>query len=546
MDNTENICVSPFDKGYFMAFTEKSGKTSRLIGAVSSDLKSFKIVGTISSSQKRGVLIPCYKHDDSYVMYMGEGSIYTASSKTLKRWKASDVSCLTPRSAFFDSAPLTVLSVSLTPQGLLVIYDSSFKENGKQHLQVGGALFSLTDPNKIIWRSETPLWKEILEGQNADTRSIGAALYKGNIFLYFISRFHKLMAVAIPRPFPSIRDKKALVDLKRFYKNPIISPDKVSEWASEGTFNPAALYDDGKVHLMFRAVSKNGISSFGYASSRDGFHIDEVSPEPAYVPRKEFEGIKTAPSQRVDLYKSGCGWGGCEDPKLTVIKDKIYLTYVAFNGYSHPRVTLSTIAREDFLNKQWNWSEPELISGPGVVNKSGCIMPEQIKGKYVIFHRVFPNILLDYRNELCFDNGKWLKADSKIEVRPQMWDSRKISIGATPIKTDEGWLVIYHAVDDRDDTRYKIGAMILDLEDPSKVLYRTSKPILEPDQHYENDWKPGIVYPCGAVVLNDELIVYYGGGDKFVCCATAQLTRFIKELKKDKIPSYSLKEVTYS
>ena len=546
IDQRHQISISPCDKGYFMTFVQKGKNKDALIGAISNNLKTFNVAGKISTAQDKGILVPNYKYEGNYVMFFGKGSIYTAVSKDLKKWKVSDISCLTPRSIFFDSMPLSVLSISMTAHGILVVYDASYKKNGKQTLQIGGALFSLSDPNSLIWRSEAPLWQKALAPGEEEILSIGAAFYKEKIFLYFASKVKELMAITIPQPFPSIAGKKVFVSLKRFYKNPIIMPNSINEWESEGTFNPAALYDDGKVHLLYRAVGRNGISCFGYASSKDGFHIEESLSEPAYIPRKSFEGVSITPLQRTDLYKSGCGWGGCEDPKLTAIDDTIYLTYVAYSGCSHPRVALSSIKRNDFLAKKWDWEEPILISRPGEVNKSGCILPEKIKGQYVIFHRVFPHILIDYRDELSFGNGKWLEANKKITTRPDMWDSRKLSVGATPIKTEDGWLVIYHAVDDRDDLKYKVGAMILDLHDPSKVLFRTSNPILEPDEHYENDGKPGVVYPCGAVVLGKELFVYYGGGDKVVCCATTQLDKFIKGVKKDKSVSYTFKEISFS
>lgn len=544
IDQRHQISISPCDQGYFMTFVQEGSNKNTLIGAISKDLKTFNVTGKISTVSDKGVLVPNYKHEGKYVMFFGKGSIYTAVSKDLKKWQISDISCLTPRSIFFDSMPLSVLSISMTSHGLLVVYDASYKKNGKQTLQIGGALFSLSDPNEIIWRSETPLWRDDLAPGEAEILSIGAAFYKEKIFLYFTSTLKKLMTITIPQPFPSIAGKKVFANLKRFYNNPIIVPSSINEWETEGTFNPAALYDDGKVHLLYRAVGRNGISCFGYASSKDGYTIDESLLEPAYIPRKSFEGACTMPSQRTDLYKSGCGWGGCEDPKLTAIGDTIYLTYVAYSGYSHPRVALSSIKRNDFLAKKWDWKEPILISRPGEINKSGCILPEKIKGKYVTFHRVFPHILIDYRDELCFENGKWLEANKKITTRPDMWDSRKLSVGATPIKTEHGWLVIYHAVDDRDDSKYKIGAMILDLEDPSKVLFRTNNPILEPKEHYENEGKAGVVYPCGAVVIDKELFVYYGGGDRVVCCATTQLDKFIKDVKRDKPLDYGLKKIS--
>jgi len=542
----EHISISPFDKGYFMTFVKKEAGSPCLMGAVSKDCKTFKTTGRISRAKEQGTLAPKYNCRGEYIAYIGNDSIRTAASKDLIKWKLCDKPCLAPREGFFDKSRISVLSVSLTTHGLMVVYDASYKENDSQVLQVGGALFSIYDPNSLIWRSDTPLWQETLPAGSEEVYSIGAAFYKEKIFIYFSSKAKKFLAVSIPKPFPGIAEKKAFAKLKRFYRNPIIVPSGINDWESEATFNPAALYDDGKVHLLYRAVGRGGYSCLGYASTRDGFTIEEKLDEPAYYPTKEFEGVHTKPKQRTDLYKSGCGWGGCEDPKLTAIEDTVYLTYVAYSGYSQPRIALSSIKRDDFRKKHWQWKEPMLISEPGVVNKSGCILPEKIKGKYVIFHRVFPHILIDYRDDLKFEDGKWLEAKARITTRPNMWDSRKVSVGATPIKTEEGWLVIYHAVDDKEDTRYKIGAMILDTEDPSKVLYRTSSPILEPDKHYENDGKPGVVYPCGAVVLDKELFVYYGGGDKVVCCATAGLEKFVENIKKDRVEGYTLKEIAHS
>ena len=94
--------------------------------------------------------------------------------------------------------------------------------------------------------------------------------------------------------------------------------------------------------------------------------------------------------------------GGCEDPRLTRIGEQVYMTYVAYDGHSHPRVALSSIHIDDFLNKKWNWKKPVLISPPYIVDKNACILPEKINGKYVIFHRVFPNILIDFVDDLRF------------------------------------------------------------------------------------------------------------------------------------------------
>jgi predicted GH43/DUF377 family glycosyl hydrolase len=224
------------------------------------------------------------------------------------------------------------------------------------------------------------------------------------------------------------------------------------------------------------------------------------------------------------------------------------MTYVAFDGWSPPRVALTSIKIDDFLQERWNWEKPVLISKPGVVDKSGCILSEKIRGKYVIFHRVFPNIQVDFVDSLNFDGEtNFLKGEFEIKIRPDKWDSRKIGAGAPPLKTKEGWLLIYYGVDDKDDSKYQIGAMLLDLNDPTKVLHRTDSPIIKPEEDYEmNGFKPGIVYPCGAVILKDQLMVYYGGADSHVCVATADLEEFLIDLTSDKTPhlhSYDVKEV---
>jgi predicted GH43/DUF377 family glycosyl hydrolase len=341
--------------------------------------------------------------------------------------------------------------------------------------------------------------------------------------------------------------------LERFDKNPILEPESKHWWESKATFNPGAIYEGGRVHLVYRAIGDTDVSVLGYASSVDGFHIDERLPEPIYVPRESFEGAGLiypvpiypqrtyVPLEEEDGYVSGGGWGGCEDPRLTKIDDRVFMTYVAFDGYSPPRVALTSIHINDFLGKNWQWKKPVLISPPGVVDKNACILPERINSKYVIFHRIFPNILIDFVDDLDFDGTtRFLKGEFRIRPRASYWDSRKVGAGAPPIKTKDGWLLIYQAVGERDPGRYKMGAMLLDLKDPTRVLYRSKEPILEPEVWYENGgWKSGVVYPCGAVVIKDLLLVYYGGADKVACVASAKLDELLDHLVggREAVPS---------
>jgi len=331
------------------------------------------------------------------------------------------------------------------------------------------------------------------------------------------------------------------LSLERFDGNPILKPDAKHLWETKAVFNPAAIYEGGKVHILYRAIGDTDVSVLGYASSVDGLHIEERPDKPVYVPREPFEGAN--PSQPYvsgspGIYISGGGgMGGCEDPRLTKIDDRVYITYVAYDGHSPPRVALSSIHIDDFLHKKWNWKKPVLISPPYKVDKNACILPEKIKGKYVIFHRIFPNILIDFVDDLEFDGKtRWLEGQYKIPIRSlgSDWDSLKVGCGPPPLKTRDGWLLIYQAVCRRDESRYKMGAMLLDLKDPTKVLARSRNPILEPVASYENEgWKAGVVYPCGAVVIDDRLFVYYGGADMVVCVASTKLAHFVEQLATD-------------
>lgn len=321
--------------------------------------------------------------------------------------------------------------------------------------------------------------------------------------------------------------------LEKFAENPIMTPIVRHPWESQYTFNTAAVYEGGKVHLVYRAVGDKGISVLGYASSRDGTHIDERLDKPCYVPKEQFESPTEPFSVTSYSFMSGGGFGGCEDPRITKLDGRFYMTYVAFNGI--PRVALTSINISDFLNKRWNWRKPTLISQPNEVHKNWVVFPEKIKGKYAILHSISPNILVDYFDTLEFDGKTYIKSYYNPEKRKGHWDSVVRGVGPPPIKTKDGWLILYHAIDDQDPGRYKIGAMILDYNDPTKVLYRTTQPILEPEERYENEgFKKGVVYSCGAVVIDDQLFVYYGGADTVICVATANLNEFLDELKHSK------------
>jgi beta-1,2-mannobiose phosphorylase / 1,2-beta-oligomannan phosphorylase len=322
--------------------------------------------------------------------------------------------------------------------------------------------------------------------------------------------------------------KKLSSTLERFVGNPVIYPAGNTYWESKATFNPTAFLHDGKVHVIYRAVGVNDMSTLGYAKSDDGYYLSGRTFKPIFIHRN-YPVNKGEPI----FYSSGGGWnGGAEDPRVTKIDDMLYLTYTAFDGWGSVRIGLTSISLEDFLNKKWNWKKPVLISPPGEVHKNWVIFPERIKGKYAILHSLSPEIMIEYVRDLnSFDGTKFIKSIHQGHPKWQLRPKGMRGVGGAPIETKYGWLVFYHAMETDEMHRYKLWAMILDLKDPTKVLYRSKKPILEPDAFYENEGlKSGIVYSCGAVVKGEDLFIYYGGADMVSCVATANFKLFLKEL----------------
>ncbi len=316
------------------------------------------------------------------------------------------------------------------------------------------------------------------------------------------------------------KDKRG-ARLERAKENPIIIPEKKHPWESQNTFNPAAIYLKEKVHIIYRAFSEDNTSVFGYATSKNGIQIDYRSSQPIYVPREAFEQ-KLEPG----------GNSGCEDPRLTKIGEKIYMCYTAFNGKDSPRVALTWIWVKDFLKREWNWERPILISPADLNDKNAFIFPEKVNGKYMIVHRVGYDIDYSFCSSLDFKGDVWLEEQRWIQVRKGWWDSKKVGAAAPPIKTKEGWIMLYHGISE-DDGAYRVGAVLLDLKNPIKILGRSYNPILEPEKAYEREGLvANVVFPCGVVAIKGKLFVYYGGADKVVGVATISIKELLKNLKK--------------
>jgi predicted GH43/DUF377 family glycosyl hydrolase len=290
--------------------------------------------------------------------------------------------------------------------------------------------------------------------------------------------------------------------MARYKDNPILSPKLENKWESKYVFNSAMLELGDKIHYVYRAMGEDMVSRLGYASSFDGYLIDERLSYPILGPSNSLEKR------------------GCEDPRITVVDDTCIMTYTAFSDI--PQIAITTISVDDFLEKKWNWSQ-RIYPFPATINKNAVIFPKKIEDNYVMFHRIDPNINIAYSQDL----RHW--HDTKIVLRPRhdMWDSLKIGAAGPPIEIDEGWLQIYHGVDH--DLTYRLGAVILDKEYPEKVLYRSEDPFLEPREEYEClGLVPNVVFSCGAVLRNDNILISYGCADTVIGVSTFSMEEIIK------------------
>jgi predicted GH43/DUF377 family glycosyl hydrolase len=303
--------------------------------------------------------------------------------------------------------------------------------------------------------------------------------------------------------------------LTRCANNPVITPEKGQGWEVGGTFNPGAVAEGGEIHLLYRAVDGNGTSRLGYARSLDGGEITSRSRRPVVEPTAGWEEF------------------GCEDPRITHLKDRFYVTYTA---YSHrgPRIALAS-------TKDFSHFDKHGIVGPDLNDKDCVLFPDAIDGKITLLHRVEGRIQIAYFENLeALETpkdhwAKYLKSLRDFEViKPRFyWETRKVGAGPPPIKTEKGWLVLYHGVST--ERIYRVGALLLDLDDPKKVTARTREPILEPETEFEKQGiVPNVVFPDGAVLHEGELLVYYGGADRVCCVASAPLDEFLEALEKEK------------
>ena len=532
LTHIENVHIADNGTTHCLTYTRTIRNKTERIAASSSDLATFHVLQKTRLAGEPLVIVPNHSYKNHTVAYLGNDSIRAAATNNFKDWHITGP-LLERRNEEFDGASLCVTGAAAIDAGILVTYDATDREHDPRRLMLGAALFAYDQPYQPKWRSALPIWETIIANEDAPATSLGMVYRNGQIGHYWKTQRNDVISATLPLSLFGPQPVDPAVALTRNPNNPIIVPNPDNAWECAATFNPAAVLLDGKVHLLYRAIGANGTSYLGYAAGEDGVNFEERSSEPVYIAKEHYDGRNATQTPYTNKYMSGGSWSGCEDPRIVHVDGTLYMTYTAFDGYHPPGMALTSIAESDFLKKNWQWTEPILISKPEQIQKNWTLFPEKIHGKYAFLHAINPAIKIDY-----FDDP--MDAEMAIESKfsgngdRTRWDNLMRGAAAPPLKTKDGWLVFYHAMDKRDPNRYKLGAMLLDYDDPTKILHRSNTPLLEPNAWYENEGaKHGVIFACGGVIKDDTLFVYYGGADSVTCVATAPLDTILETIKRE-------------
>lgn len=313
-------------------------------------------------------------------------------------------------------------------------------------------------------------------------------------------------------------------------------------------FNPAIYQDDESVHILYRALSDKLVSTLGYARLEGPKNVVERLDHPILSPRRPYEKH------------------GLEDGRLVNIKGHFYLTYIAHDG-KHAVIALacgknlSKLRRQGIISTTLTYKTAsqlfteaklkdsyytfasfyEKYAGSDVMvwEKDGVLFPGKFRGQFAFLHRILPDIQIAFAKSLAEfkSNDYWREhiktLDRHVVLEPRFgFENRHVGAAGAPIRTDRGWLLIYHAVEQMNRGRiYRAGAALLDLQNPRKVLARLPYPILEPRESYEKRGHvANVVFPSGHARFGERLYLYYGAADSVVAAASIKEKDLLQEL----------------
>ncbi len=344
--------------------------------------------------------------------------------------------------------------------------------------------------------------------------------------------------------------------------NPVLAPDPSHSWEELKVYNPGAIFHNGKYHLFYRAMGcgQDWYSALGYAISEDGEHFERFS-KPL---------LDRDPANPLELR-------GLEDPRVTKINDIFFMAYTAYDG-KVPRLHIATSknlkhwerhppAFENFHFTKMggvrvHWENGQAVEVPinsnhNELTKAGGIFPERINNKYWMLFNEYRIWLANSDDGISWNAlpGPFLNPRKETNL----FDNVFVEMGPPPIKTEKGWLVLYHGINDA--IQYHLGILLLDLNDPTKILFRSKKPVFGPQEKYElsgivdiipgaiklleqnkeqelktllkkameGGFMPQVTFTSAAVVVDGIVRLYYGASDQFICTATAPLDKILSE-----------------
>ncbi|MCG5052522.1 MAG: hypothetical protein KA712_06150 [Myxococcales bacterium] len=335
------------------------------------------------------------------------------------------------------------------------------------------------------------------------------------------------------------------VSFARHPQNPIVTPGG-QPWRLATVFNPGVIYEGGRFYMYERAAGslRPFICTVGMLESDDGVNFTLSRPDPVFTPTM-----------------AGSEYGSVQDPRVVKIDDTFYMTFAfrpfawsshptgvgvpeshqtdfpGFSGNPRDNQTRSGLATSKNL---YDWTFHSWITAPDLDDRDVILFPERIGGKYFVLRRPLPFVDANHKGPMkgyiqlseSTDLETW--SPPEIIVEPEFdWENNRIGGSTPPLKTDEGWLILYHGVETRDPTRktvvYRLGALMLDLENPRKVIARYPFPVMEPEAYYEKFglYIPNVVFPTANVVKDGLVYLYYGVCDTSIALATCPLSDLV-------------------
>lgn len=336
-------------------------------------------------------------------------------------------------------------------------------------------------------------------------------------------------------------------------KEGILLEPTTNKYENHGVFNPAVIQAGNVIHLFYRATNKANYSTIGHCILDTPTSVGKRDEEPLIIPIEHYEAQ------------------GVEDPRIVCINGTYYMTYTAYDGLNALGALLSskdlkTFKREGIITPKMTYhefqlciescndlnekylrfvklltkrSDPETLVKQFLWDKDVILFPRKINGRFAMLHRIYPDMQIAYFNDVSELNYQYWKEylikikDYIVLSGEEEFESSYIGGGCPPIETPEGWLIIYHGVEDTPEGYvYHAAAALMDLDDPTKEIGRLRKPLFSPDQEWETDGVVNnVVFPTGAIIENDTLYIYYGAADKRVGTVSVNLQELLNKIK---------------